>query len=236
MTRLLLSRMADGRPEIFASIQGEGASLGVPSTFVRLAICNLRCAWCDTAYTWDWTRFERSEQVLESTPGAALDAALALAPRNLVITGGEPLVQRRALCDLAKAARERGFRIEVETNGTIAPGELAPLVDQWNVSPKLRSSGNEGLVRIRCAVLGEFAAQPRAFFKFVVREPGDLAEVEEVAALAGARTDQVILMPEGRTRAELEARSPWIAEACTVRGWRFSTRLHILLWGDRRGV
>lgn len=236
MTRLLLSRMADGRPEIFASIQGEGASLGVPSTFVRLAICNLRCAWCDTAYTWDWTRFERSEQVLESTPGAALDAALVLAPRNLVITGGEPLVQRRALGDLAKAAGERGFRVEVETNGTIAPGELAPLVDQWNVSPKLRSSGNEGLVRIRRAVLGEFAAQPRAFFKFVVREPGDLAEVEEVVGLAGARADQVILMPEGRTRAELEARSPWIAEACVVRGWRFSTRLHILLWGDRRGV
>lgn len=236
MTRLLLSRMADGSPEIFSSIQGEGASMGVPSTFVRLAVCNLRCSWCDTAYTWDWERFNRADQVLESSPEAALAGVREHTPTNVVITGGEPLVQRHALVEFATSLRAAGYRIEVETNGTVAPGELAPLIDQWNVSPKLASSGNEGLGRIRADVLRQFAAQSRAFFKFVVSEPEDLAEVESIVASTGAAADQVILMPEGRTRDELEARSPWVAEACTARGWRFSSRLHILIWGDRRGV
>jgi 7-cyano-7-deazaguanosine (preQ0) biosynthesis protein QueE len=236
MSRLLLSRMADGRPEIFASIQGEGASIGLPSTFVRLAVCNLRCDWCDTAYTWDWARYDRAEQVLEADVESAIAAVRALPPHNVVITGGEPLVQRHALVPLARALRTDGYRVEVETNGTVAPGGLAPLVDQWNVSPKLASSGNAGLRRIRPEVLRAFAAQPCAFFKFVVSDPADLAEVEEVVALAGAAAGQVILMPEGRSPAELADRSPWLAAACTERGWRFSTRLHILIWGDRRGV
>ena len=236
MTRLLLSKMEDGGPEIFSSIQGEGASAGVPSTFVRLAVCNLRCTWCDTAYTWDWSRYRRDEQVLESTPEAALDTVRELLPRNLVITGGEPLIQRRALAELATRARAEGFRIEIETNGTIAPGELAGLVDQWNVSPKLTHSGNDGLARIRPVVLRELARQPGAFFKFVCRKPGDIDEVEELIEQAGAEARQVILMPEGRTRAELESRGTWLAELCAAHGWRFTTRLHILLWGDRRGV
>ncbi len=236
MSRLLLSRMPGGEPEIFASVQGEGASMGVPTTFVRLATCNLRCSWCDTAYTWDWDRFDRSEQVLESTTDAALEHVQRHAPRNVVITGGEPLVQRHALVALATALNAAGYRVEVETNGTIGPGPLAPLVEQWTVSPKLASSGNDGLKRIEPEVLREFASLPGTFFKFVVSQQADLAEVEEAVALAGASPEQVILMPEGRSRAELQVRSPWVAEACTARGWRFSTRLHILIWGDRRGV
>ena len=103
MDELLLSRMADGRPEIFASIQGEGASLGQPSTFVRLAVCNLQCSWCDTAYTWDWSRFDRSEQVMALPVARVVEAVTALPPRRVVITGGEPLLQRRQLQPFAAA-------------------------------------------------------------------------------------------------------------------------------------
>lgn len=235
MTALLLSRLANGEPEIFASIQGEGVSAGLPSTFVRLAVCNLRCSWCDTAYTWDWRRFDRARQVLALEPEEVRARVVALAPRNAVVTGGEPLLQRRQLAPLLGRLREDGFRVEVETNGTVAPGPLAGLVDQWNVSPKLRHSGNEGLRRIRPEVLAAFVALPGAWFKFVVAAESDLEEVETLCSALAIPAGRVVLMPEGSTRAALEERGAWLAEACTARGYRFSTRLHILLWGDERG-
>ena len=236
MDNLLLSRMADGRPEIFASIQGEGASIGQPSTFVRLAICNLRCAWCDTAYTWDWSRFDRTEQVMPLPVERVVETVMALAPRRVVITGGEPLLQRRQLAPFAEALKARGYWLEIETNGTVLPTGLDALIDQFNVSPKLVHSGNEGLARLRPAPLRWFASDPRAFFKFVVQVETDLAEVEALCAEYAVPPERVILMPEGRTAEELRERSPWLAEICTQRGYRLSTRLHILIWGDKRGV
>ena len=236
MEPLIVSRMPSGEPEIFASIQGEGASAGLPSTFLRLAVCNLRCSWCDTAYTWDWANFDRAEQTMLLAPDEAAGRIEALAPRNAIITGGEPLIQRRQLAPLAEALRRRGFRLEVETNGTIAPGPLSGLIDQFNVSPKLLSSGNQGLRRIDLVVLREFAATGRAFFKFVVSAPGDIAEAAAIAEAAGQPREHVILMPEGRTPEELREKSGWLAEACTREGFRFSSRLHVLIWGDKRGV
>ena len=236
MSTLLLSRMPDGAPEIFASVQGEGVSAGLPSTFVRLATCNLRCSWCDTAYTWDWDRFDRAEQVLDATPEDVFAGVVARPPQNVVITGGEPLIQRRALAPLAQKLHGSGYRVEVETNGTIAPGELTSFVAQWNVSPKLHHAGNEGLRTIVPEALRDFAARESAFFKFVVQHEADLAEVEALRNEYGIPASRVVLMPEGRTAAELTARSPRLAEACTERGYRFSSRLHILIWGDKRGV
>ncbi len=233
---LLVSRMADGRPEIFCSIQGEGASIGTPSTFIRLAVCNLRCSWCDTAYTWDWRRYRREDQVLTLDVEAALAEVAAFPARNVVITGGEPLIQRRQLLALLTQLKRSGYRIEVETNGTIDPGELAAHVDQFNVSPKLASAGNAGLRTIVPAALAVFAAHHSSYLKFVVSSPGDIEEAAHLVAQLRFPNDRVILMPEGRTPAELAARSSWLADACIARGWRFSTRLHVLLWGDRRGV
>ncbi|MFN8615981.1 MAG: 7-carboxy-7-deazaguanine synthase QueE [Dehalococcoidia bacterium] len=269
---LLLSRMADGKPEIFSSVQGEGVSAGVASTFVRLATCNLRCSWCDTAYTWDWSRFDRTEQTIELSVDDIAENVLSRAPRNVVITGGEPLIQRRQLLPLVTRLKAAGLRVEIETNGTIAPGELGPLraelpspatqesgegpgvrarstapqshstvslaegVDQWNVSPKLRHAGNEGLETLPEASLRDFAARENAFFKFVVQQESDLAEVESLLDRFAIPPERVVLMPEGTTATELNARSLWLAETCAQRGYRFSTRLHILIWGDKRGV
>ncbi len=236
MNSLLVSKMPSGAPEIFASVQGEGLSAGVPSTFCRLATCNLRCTWCDTAYTWDWDRFDRAEQTMTATTDDLLTAITALPPKNVVITGGEPLIQKRDLEPFVRDLKSRGYRIEVETNGTISPGPLATLIDQFNVSPKLRHAGNEGLDVLPEGPLREFAALPHANFKFVVQSEADLAEVEALLSRFEIPAVRVVLMPEGRTAAELNARSPWLAEACTRRGYRFSSRLHILIWGDKRGV
>lgn len=233
---LLLARMADGKPEIFSSVQGEGVSAGMASTFIRLSTCNLRCTWCDTAYTWDWSRFDKSEQITELPADAIAVDVLTRAPRNVVITGGEPLIQRRQLVPLVSLLKTAGLRIEVETNGTIAPGELGGTIDQWNVSPKLAHSGNEGLERLPEGPLRDFAGRENAFFKFVVQDMNDLDEVEALRERFGVPAGRVVLMPEGTTAAQLNARSPWLAEVCAQRGYRFSSRLHILIWGDKRGV
>ena len=228
--------MAGGQPEIFASVQGEGVSMGVPSTFLRLATCNLRCAWCDTAYTWDWDRYDRNEQVMTLSVADAAAVLREKAPRNVVITGGEPMIQQRQLAPLVQQLRGEGFRFEIESNGTIAPKELAGLIDQWNVSPKLRHAGNEGRDVLPEGPLSAFAALENAFFKFVVQSEADLDEVEALRARFSIPAGRVVLMPEGTTAAALNARSPWLAEYCTEHGYRFSTRLHILIWGDKRGV
>src|SRR5688500_7935528 len=117
---LKLSRMPCGEPEIFASIQGEGASAGMPSVFVRLSLCNLACSWCDTAYTWDWERYDPKVEIVERGVAEVLARVEALAGdaiRNVVLTGGEPLQQQGPLAALAAALKARGFRLEVETNG-----------------------------------------------------------------------------------------------------------------------
>lgn len=232
---MLLSRMPNGAPEVFATVQGEGASLGVPSVFVRLAGCNLTCSFCDTAYTWDWSRFDKKKETAELT----VDEVAALARRvaktgvkNVVFTGGEPLLQQKELAELAARMKERGFRVEVETNGAVLPDpEMAAVVDQWNVSPKLESSGNRLDARYKQNALGWFSGQPNAFFKLVVVSKEDLVEVERLAF----PKDRVILMPEGTDPATLSERSRWLAELCTTQGYRLGARLHVHIWGAERG-
>jgi 7-carboxy-7-deazaguanine synthase len=232
---LKLSRLPTGEPEIFASIQGEGLSLGVPSTFVRLSLCNLRCSWCDTRYTWDWSRYDPKAEIIDVELDEVVRRVATGGARNVVITGGEPLQQQRALAPLARTLKAAGHRIEVETNGTFRPtDDLAACVAQWNVSPKLANSGNDGRRDVPEA-LAWFAARPEACFKFVVVEPEDLGEVDGLIARYGVAPERVLLMPEGRTTAELRARSGWLVEAARERGYRFTTRLHVLLWGDERG-
>src|SRR5262245_15455258 len=118
---MLVSRMATGEPEIFASIQGEGVTAGVPSVFVRLAECHLRCTFCDTKYTWDWDHHDRAAQVAEVEPDDVVRCAVeraGTAVKNVVLTGGEPLLQQDDLAVVARALRTAGHRIEVETSGS----------------------------------------------------------------------------------------------------------------------
>src|SRR4051794_36930774 len=110
-----VSRTKQGVPELFASLQGEGPTVGQPSTFLRLAHCNLTCSWCDTAYTWDWSRFEPRELTLDVDANHLLAGIRSLEPRNLVITGGEPLLQQPALKALVTSLKADAFTIEVET-------------------------------------------------------------------------------------------------------------------------
>lgn len=246
---LTLATTTPGEPEIFASLQGEGPSLGRPSTFVRLSRCNLACEWCDTAYTWRFTgdnrfhrdaiAFERRENqvVMEEAELAARIAALE--PDRLVITGGEPLLQGAALARMVTALNTArpGMHVEMETNSTVAPHPaLDPLVHQYNVSPKLAHSGNPASLALLPERLAAWAADGRAFFKFVIAEEADLAEVmalKDAHAIPGSR---LFLMPEGRSSDVIRRRSEWLADFCAAHGLRFTDRLHIHLWGDTRGT
>lgn len=246
---LVLATTTPGEPEIFASLQGEGPSLGRPSVFVRLSRCNLACVWCDTAYTWrfegdnrphrDELAFERTGNQLALGEEDVAARILAFAEARLVVTGGEPLLQGPALgrvLALIKAARP-GMHVEIETNGTVAPvAAVDALVDQYNVSPKLAHSGNAAELALVPERLAAWAADPRAFFKFVVATPDDLDEITALQARFGIVAERLFVMPEGTDSATLRERSRWLAQAALETGWRFTDRLHIHLYGDTRGT
>ena len=233
---LKVSRMPSGEPEIFHSIQGEGVSAGTPTVFLRLAVCNLACSWCDTRYTWDWDRYDIEKETVSLPADEVEERILSFERPHLVITGGEPLLQQKELAPMAASLKQRGYYCEVETNGTLVPvPEMVDAVSQWNVSPKTTTSGNERDRRENPSALDAFRELDNAYFKFVIVQPGDVEEVSRLVDSYGIGADRVLLMPEGTTAQAVQERGAWVAEACAERGFRFSTRLHILLWGDKRG-
>lgn len=246
---LTLATVNPGEPEVFASLQGEGPGMGRPSIFVRLSRCNLACRWCDTAYTWrfvgdnrphrDEVAFERTENQLALSEAEVAALILAHPEDRLVITGGEPLLQGAALARLVALvkAERPALHVEIETNGTVAVhSALDGLVDQFNVSPKLAHSGNATDLALVPERLQLWAQDARAWFKFVVATPADLAEISALQARFAIAADHLFVMPEGTTSAGLRERSRWLAEEALERGWRFTDRLHIHLYGDTRGT
>ncbi len=233
---LKVSRQPSGEPEIFYSLQGEGVTAGTPTVFLRLANCNLSCSWCDTKYTWDWQSHDYRREVMELSDDEARERILAFECPHLVITGGEPLMQQRALESVVSTLASQGIFCEVETNGTLEPTpQMANAIAQWNVSPKLANSANEASRREVPDALRAFRDLDNAYFKFVVAAPADVDEVCKLIERHDLPSCRVLLMPEGTTSRVVSERGKWVAQACADRGFRFTTRHHILLWGDQRG-
>lgn len=242
---LVLATQAPGEPEIFASVQGEGPSAGSPVAFVRLSRCNLACRWCDTPYTWHFdgddrphrngVTFDRYANQLTLEVGDVADRIRALGQKRLVVTGGEPILQAGPLAELLEHLDD--MTVEIETNGTTkAPSRLDIRVDQYNVSPKLAHSGNPGSLALLPERLAAYAADPRAWFKFVLAQPEDVAEVVELQRSYAIPASRIFLMPEGTDSATLRAREAWLVPLCLQHGFRLSDRLHIHLFGDTRGT
>ncbi len=243
---LVLATVSPGEPEVFTSLQGEGPSAGKPCAFVRLSRCNLACQWCDTAYTWRFTGDNRPHRSAETFDRQANQVTLseedvaaliaALRQPRLVVTGGEPLLQAPALARML-ALLPREIAVEVETNGTIAPPPaLDALISRYNVSPKLAHSGNPAQLALLPERLAEWAASPRAAFKFVIAEPADVAEVLALARRFAIPRERVWLMAEGTDAVTLGARENWLAQECLEHRLTLSKRLHIELYGDTRGT
>jgi 7-carboxy-7-deazaguanine synthase len=220
--------------EIFYSVQGEGRLVGVPSIFVRTTGCNLRCSWCDTPYTsWNPVGDEFSvDAIVERTAEYA-------AARHVVITGGEPMIAP-GVVELSERMRDRGMHITFETAGTV----YTPVAcDLMSISPKLSNSTPEGVfrkqherLRLQFDVLRRLTSEYQYQLKFVIAQEGDLVEAQAVVAELRAPADRVILMPAGVSADVLNERGAWVAELCKAHGYRFSPRLHVYLYGNKRGT
>lgn len=248
-----LARLGNGA-EIFHTLQGEGVNVGIPAVFVRLSLCNLHCVWCDTDHTWnfigtpwvhekdilpDYRKHSKDQVIVEMTSAQVAAEVRKHGCNHVVLTGGEPLLQSEELLELISELRADGkdWFFEMETNGTRLPGkELMSAVSQFNVSPKLANSGVAQDLRQKPEVIRGLISGGKAWFKFVVREEADLAEVMQWVEKAEIPLGRVILMPEGRNVNEIHPIAPWLAERCRDLGVRMSDRLHVRLWGDRRGV
>jgi 7-carboxy-7-deazaguanine synthase len=220
--------------EIFYSVQGEGSLVGVPSVFVRTSGCNLRCSWCDTPYT-SWNP-EGDNLEIDAILGRVAEFPAA---KHVVLTGGEPMIAP-GIVELSTKIRERGMHITIETAGTV----FAPVAcDLMSISPKLSNSTPEGpfraqhdRLRLQMDTLRALMDVCEYQLKFVIARQQDLDEVLSIVAGANAPARKIILMPEGTAADVLQARGVWIAEMCKRHGYRFSPRLHVDLYGNRRGV
>lgn len=227
--------------ETFTSIQGEGKLTGMPSHFIRVSGCNLRCGWCDTPYA-SWNP-ETARQSL----GSLVAGAQASGTRHVVLTGGEPMMfpQTEAL---SRALRSGGFHITIETAGTI---DRPVACDLLSLSPKLANSTPDNdprdpkgqwaarheQRRLNIPVLQSLLdAHADRQLKFVVSSAADLPEIESlIGSLRGLAPSDILLMPEGVTSPSPD-KVAWVVNACLARGWRLCRRIHLDLFGNKRGT
>ena len=220
--------------EMFSSLQGEVRRCGYPATFLRLRRCNLACTWCDQKETWDPTNEGYNDYetlILWEVSERILDYGNNL----LVITGGEPLIWQRQLKRLVESIPFE-MSIEIETNGTVSPKDLSLTRTDFNVSPKLNNSGNGIRNTVMHPAFLDLYKRKKAVLKYVVSDPEDFEEIDWQVRNWGLNGNGIFIMPEGVDRDVICDRLPWLFEACSKRGFNLSSRLHVLAFGDMKGV
>lgn len=224
--------------EKFYSIQGEGQTMGIPAVFLRLAGCNILCkgkGWiCDSIEVWKKGTKESFEDVLIGEYFERLKEGA-----HLVITGGEPMLHQKKLKEFLMWFKESyGWLpiIEIETNGTILPDEyFFTVVDYWNCSPKLSTSGETKIRRFNEVSLDRLNKSTKTIFKFVISNESDVLEVlNEYGNTIDMK--KVVLMPAGDSQNLLNKTRKIVLEQCIKLGLRYSDRLHIVGWNQKTGV
>jgi organic radical activating enzyme len=235
--------------EQFYTLQGEGPSAGQPAYFIRLGGCNQHCSFCDTPYTWvfderhrkqhiDGKAYDPKQQLKRKSVDQVYNELRDECPRLVVITGGEPILQLPGVSKLISTVNEEIFgpAFEIETAGTVDPGELAMYDNvQFNVSPKLASSGNELELRRNLPVLKRFVSECNAVFKFVIINEQDIAEVEELTSELAIHPERIWLMPEGTDPVAIQDGLRRLADVAISHDWNLTSRMHVVIWGNKRG-
>jgi len=228
--------------ELFYSIQGEGRWLGTPALFIRFQYCNLGCSWCDTRYAWDKDLIDQavlySPEELAKAAVATVDNQSVSCSEHLphvVLTGGEPMLHQDLIPALIDCLKTRRFTFfEIETNGTVIPEPLMlGAISWWNCSPKLSNNQVDMEKRVNPAAIRVIAATGKADFRFVVWDRSDIDEIDETYGSLIPH-EHIWLVPEGSRRAEQLNRMEEVAQLCLEMGYRFSPRLHILIWNNER--
>jgi len=222
--------------EIFYSLQGEGFLAGVPSVFVRVAGCPLRCRWCDTKYSWD----QRAGQEYSIT--RIVRDIEQWRCKYVVITGGEPMINSD-LPQLVRRLKAVDKHITTETAGIAFIPDLA--CDLMSISPKLSNSTptDPELAaihedsRLDIAILRKLIDNYEYQLKFVVDSEADLPEIEAtIEKIGNINSERIMLMPQAVTRDELLSKSPMVADMCKRTGFAFSQRLQVLLCNNQKGT
>ncbi len=231
-SRMKLGQFKVSGDQVFFTLQGEGRSIGKSVVFLRLHFCNLHCSWCDTKYTWDKNAKEFWQEGEDWSFQRTLGEISSYPVKRLVVTGGEPLLQQERIVEFIELIPE--WKIEIETNGTIAPLPFLTQKCQFNVSPKLKNSENPFNLRYKPSVLKAFNDLSKTTFKFIVQSEKDFEEIDQIVSKCELDPNKIIIMPEGVTQGDIKKHALSVSEQIKQRGWRLLPRLQVMLWGAER--
>lgn len=221
------------------TIQGEGVSVGVPAVFLRLQHCTQNCVWCDSKEVWRYGNPYTFDQLFSIMEEQGVFDYLKQGA-HFIVTGGSPLRQQAMLLPFLQILKNRipDCYIEIENECTLMPyPNMISTVSQWNNSPKLSNSGNSMAFRYQPKILSCMAGLMNSWFKFVIASEDDWLEIKTKYLDTGIlNRSQILLMPLGADRSELNKNRSTAVKIALREGVRFSDRLHVVIWDKKTGV
>lgn len=205
--------------EIFHSLQGESTRVGLPTVFVRLSGCPLRCAWCDTEYA-----FTGGETL---TVGIVLERVASFDCPTVCVTGGEPLAQKGCL-DLLTALCDAGYSVSLETSGAL---DITPVDPRVSRVMDLKAPASGETQRNRWENLAALTPQDELKLVLASREDYDWARHQLVEHRLETRCPVLFSPVQGQL--EPAQLAQWILEDRLP--VRFQLQLHKILWQDSKG-
>ncbi|CDF82758.1 radical SAM domain-containing protein [Pseudomonas knackmussii B13] len=206
--------------EIFYSLQGEARTVGLPTVFVRLTGCPLRCQYCDSAYAFSGGEIQSLDAILEMVA--------SYRPRYVCVTGGEPLAQPNCI-PLLQRLCDAGYSVSLETSGALDISAVDPRVSRVL---DLKTPGSAEVARNRYENIGLLTANDQVKFVLCSREDYDWAVSKLIEYRLDERAGEVLFSPSHHQLAPRDLADWIVADNLPV---RFQMQLHKVLWNDEPG-